>query len=170
MSRTVEIYGPLEASYEIKWSDSGGVSMYNTLARVRGEIAYFRRDGRMAIPTVTRTECCPGHGCNGDGTRNVRDAHGHYRTIPCKGCRGRTDFPEDATALEPMPVECDWESLASVLAKLGYTHEISTNGFKVILKNGMPMHRATANGTWKWLEETGQIILMENGKPYKRSV
>lgn len=151
------VYGPLEVSYSITWSDSRGSSSYSTRALVRGELAYFRRAGRDATPRIVRTESCPVRGCNGDGTRSVklRGRMFHSET-PCVGCLGRHDTEEDVAALEP--IDSADRSLSDVLAALGYTHEPGEFGRRTILRGGWPVFHGIADSVWCWLRETGQIL------------
>jgi hypothetical protein len=164
VNRTGALYrGPMRAYWTVRWSDSRGIMTTPTLSGVRSEIAYFRRQGRDATPTITRTEICPIPGCNGEGLRwqPARRGKRFGREVPCVGCRGRNETSEDLADLEPRRV-ADHETLANVLMLLGYTYEHSTTtwgGTRTrILHNGIEVHCGAAGSTWDWLRETGPIV------------
>lgn len=152
------VYGPLEVSYLITWSDSRGSSSYTTQALVRGELAYYRRLGRAATPRILRIESCPARGCNGDGTRSVKRRGSMFHSeIPCVGCLGRHETEEIIAELEPL-VAGD-KTLDAVLTELGLEHSpANEHGSKWITRLGWPVARGNAGDIWGWLRETGRIL------------
>lgn len=159
MSKSIEIYGPLEASWNVRYPDSGGSSQYPTFQRALADVAYFARQGRRD-PIVVRTEICPATGCDGEGSRSVKKRGRMFNSdVPCKGCRGRFDTEERGEDLE-IPSD-HGKSLADVLAMIGLAYRIEyRHGLPVgvITQNGWEMFRGSAGSVWEWLRETGRIL------------
>lgn len=166
MTRKIDLYGPLQASWSVRL-ESGALSLNTSCGATRKEVAYFRREGRTEDITVTRIEYCPASGCNADGTRSVRGARGMYKTIECVNCRGCVETDEGAS-FEPMLVN-DQGTIDSVLAWFGMRREpapprydgdteprwfISMGGWE------LPYSRGNERALWRWLADEGYILIL----------
>jgi hypothetical protein len=81
MAKSTTFYGPRQASWTVKLTDSRSCSVYGNAQAAHDTVAYFAADGRTT--TVTRTELCTVPGCDGHGTVSKPGKRGLYKTTEC---------------------------------------------------------------------------------------